>query len=144
MQVTLSISDNTGEFRSGLTPFRKAFNAGDTFNKNSATSSLLPKPPNQVNSLRNMFGWQNNAGSVRQEIDGSFYSGNPKFIYEGSDYTKFKKLQLSIEIIMILLLQINIVHHNKHIDELCKDKYLFILFNINIYKCLIEIVIIQN
>ena len=23
----------------------------------------------------------------------SAYSGNPKFVYEGSDYTKFKKLQ---------------------------------------------------
>ena len=92
--VTLSFSDNTGDFRSGLTPFRKAFNAGDMFTKNnSATSTLLPKPPNQVNSLRNMFGWQNNAGSVRREENGSFYSGNPKFVYDGSDYSRFKKLQ---------------------------------------------------
>ena len=92
--VTLSLSDNTGEFRSGLTPFRKAFNAGDMLTRNnSATSTLLGKPPNQVNSLRNMFGWQNNAGSVRQEENGSFYSGNPRFVYDGSDYARFKKLQ---------------------------------------------------
>ena len=92
--VTLSISDNTGEFRSGLTPFRKAFNAGDMFTRNnSATSTLLPKPPNQVNSLRNMFGWQNNAGSVQRDSNGSFYSGNPRFVYDGSDYSRFKKLQ---------------------------------------------------
>ena len=92
--VTLSISDNTGEFRSGLTPFRKAFNAGDMLTRNnSATSTLLPKPPNQVNSLRNMFGWQNNAGSVGQDSNGSFYSGNPRFVYDGSDYSRFKKLQ---------------------------------------------------
>ena len=92
--ITLSISDNTGEFRSGLTPFRKAFNAGDMLTRNnSATSTLLPKPPNQVNSLKNMFGWQNNAGSVRQDNNGSFYSGNPRFVYDGSDYAKFKKLQ---------------------------------------------------
>ena len=74
--------------------FRKAFNAGDMFTcNNSATSTLLGKPPNQVNSLRNMFGWQNNAGSVRQEENGSFYSGNPRFVYDGSDYARFKKLQ---------------------------------------------------
>ena len=92
--VTLSVSDNTGEFRSGLTPFRKAFNAGDMFTRNnSATSRLLPKPPNQVNSLRNMFGWQNNAGSVNQNSDGSFYSGNPRFVYDGSDYARFRKLK---------------------------------------------------
>ena len=92
--IIISISDNTGEFRSGLTPFRKAFNAGDMLTtNNSATSKLLPKPPNQVNSLRNMFGWQNSAGSVRQEENGSFYSGNPRFVYDGSDYAKFKKLQ---------------------------------------------------
>lgn len=92
--ITLSLSDNTGEFRSGLTPFRKAFNAGDMLTRNnSATSTLLPKAPNQVNSLRNMFGWQNNAGSVRQEENGSFYSGNPRFVYDGSDYARFKKLQ---------------------------------------------------
>ena len=92
--LTISISDDTGEFRSGLTPFRKAFNAGDMLTRNnSATSTLLPKPPNQVNSLRNMFGWQNNAGSVRRDSNGSFYSGNPRFVYDGSDYSRFKKLQ---------------------------------------------------
>ena len=91
---TFIITDDTGEFNSGLTPFRKAFNAGDMLNtNNSATSSLLPKPPNQVTSLRNMFGWQNNAGSVKQDKNGSFYSGNQRFIYDGSDYARFKKLQ---------------------------------------------------
>lgn len=92
--IKLQISDDTGEYDSGLTPFRKAFNAGDMLTKNnSATSNLINKPPNQISSLRNIFGWQNNAGSVKQKSNGSFYSGNPRFVYDGSDYARFKKLQ---------------------------------------------------
>lgn len=92
--MRINVSYLNFSFNSGLTPFRKAFNAGDMFTQNnSATSHHLPPAPNQINSLRNIFGWQNQAGSVRQELNGSFYSGNPKFIYDSSDYARFKKLQ---------------------------------------------------
>lgn len=88
------ILKDDGCSESGLTPFRKAFNAGDIMNTNNLpTSSRLSKPPNQVNSLNNMFGWKSSSGSIRQDYDGSFYTGNPKFIYDSSDYVKFKKLQ---------------------------------------------------
>jgi len=79
----------------GLTPFRKAYNAGDimnTYNK-PPTNKLVNRAPNQINSMKNMFGWQSAAGSVNTTSDGSFYTGNPKFVYDGSDYSKFKKLQ---------------------------------------------------
>jgi hypothetical protein len=79
----------------GLTPFRKAYNAGDimnTYNK-PPTNKLVNRAPNQINSMKNMFGWQSAAGSINKTSDGSFYSGNPKFVYDGSDYSKFKKLQ---------------------------------------------------
>tara|TARA_Y100001980_G_C14470320_1_gene250609 strand:- start:228 stop:995 length:768 start_codon:yes stop_codon:yes gene_type:complete len=79
----------------GLTPFRKAYNAGDIMNKYNKppTNKLINRPPNQINSINNMFGWQSGAGSVNTKSDGSFYSGNPKFVYDGSDYSRFKKLQ---------------------------------------------------
>ena len=87
------------------TPFRMATNSGDpngTVNK--AVSNLAPhKPSNQVYSR--VHGWKENAGSVKvlrgdlitshtnQQRDGSLYSGNIKFVYDGSDYVRFKKLQ---------------------------------------------------
>jgi hypothetical protein len=74
-----------------LTPFRRAFNAGDIRNvKNSAPLAQFPGA-NQVNGrtnsrLNTWSGGLHNNGS-------SAYSGNPKWVYDGSDYTRFKKLQ---------------------------------------------------
>ena len=85
-----SLYDNT----SLTTPFRVAFNAGDikgTINK-SVDSTALPKPANQI-SIKNMSGWKVSAGKVTTESAGSFYSGNPKYVYDSSDYVRFKKLQ---------------------------------------------------
>ena len=93
----------TGEKTFGLkpgisktTPFRTAMNAGDingTFQK-AVSSIILPKPSNQV-SIGNssLKGIKNMAGSVRRVKNGSYYSGNPRFVYDGSVYTVFKKLQ---------------------------------------------------
>ena len=90
----ITFSNDTGQYDSGLTPFRKAFNAGDIFcTNNSSTSIDLSPPPNQVNSIKSMFISKNKAGSVSRKENGSFFTGNPKYVYDGSDYTKFKKLQ---------------------------------------------------
>ena len=81
--------------RSKTTPFRTAMNAGDingTVNK-SVDKNALPKPANQVH-VKNSFGWKLFAGSVQTEQSGgAFYSGNPKHVYDGADYVRFKKLQ---------------------------------------------------
>ena len=82
-----------GEQKSGitkLTPFRVAFNAGDTngtFNA-SPDSTLVHRGSNQINL-------PNNPGAgdgTNTQSGGSYYSGNPRFVYDGSDYTKYKKL----------------------------------------------------
>jgi hypothetical protein len=83
------------------TPFRVAMNAGDIFgttNKN-VSEYALPKPANQVH-VKNMSGWKVSAGKVKlSSADddatdiASFYSGNPKYVYDSSDYVRFKKLQ---------------------------------------------------
>lgn len=73
-----------------LTPFRVAFNAGDTNGTFNARpdSTLLHRGSNQINL-------PNNPGAgdgTNTQSNGSYYSGNPRFVYDGSDYTKYKKL----------------------------------------------------
>ena len=78
------------------TPFRVAMNAGDvngTYQKPVDTTAL-PKPSNQVHVTKSsLFGWKLSAGSVKTIDGGSAYSGNPKYVYDGTDYVRFKKLQ---------------------------------------------------
>lgn len=76
-----------------ITPFRRFYNAGDTAGSiNSATSSLLGRPIDQVGSssivsrLHAHHDGLNNKGEA-------FYSGNPKYVYDSSNYVRFKKLQ---------------------------------------------------
>jgi hypothetical protein len=76
---------------SAITPFRRYFNAGDSAGTtNSGPSERLGRPINQVGSssmvsrLHAQYGGTN-AGSA-------FYTGNQRFVYDGSDYVKFKKL----------------------------------------------------
>ena len=81
---------------SKTTPFRTAMNAGDIAGsyEQPVDNNILPKPANQVKvgpSILN--GWQIAAGGNQTVANGSYYSGNPKFVYDGADYTRFKKLQ---------------------------------------------------
>ena len=73
------------------TPFRRAYHAGDPFG--TVNESPLPILPgsNQVNGagvsrLNVKSGGPHNDGTA-------FYSGNPKFVYDGADYTRYKKLK---------------------------------------------------
>lgn len=80
-----------------LTPFRRAMNAGDPYGKvNSAPSStIFPPPSNQVSApaRTSLAGWGVLAGSAKVVPSGSAYTGNPKRVYDSSDYTRYKKLQ---------------------------------------------------
>ena len=76
-----------------LGPFRSAFNSGDVItNKIEETNIKYGKESNQVNG--------NNLAKLKLKGDGisgqkgnAMYSGNPKFVHDGSDYIRFKKLQ---------------------------------------------------
>jgi len=84
------LRDNTSK----TTPFRTAMNAGDingTVNKSVAVNAL-PRPSNQVN-VKNLFGWKLFAGSAQTVTNGSHYSGNPSYVYDGSDYARYKRLK---------------------------------------------------
>lgn len=76
---------------SRTTPFRRAYNAGDAFGTvNDSPNPLLPGS-NQVNgrgvSMLNIkSGGPHNDGNA-------LFSGNPKFVYDGADYVRYKKLK---------------------------------------------------
>ena len=100
-RVIISKQDGISNFNPRLTPFRVAMNAGDIAGEYQKANSvaMLPKPANQVR-IGSLRGWKRLAGSVNtivsygtDEIIGSFYTGNPTYVYDGADYVRFKKLQ---------------------------------------------------
>mgnify|MGYP001299742271 CR=1 FL=1 len=75
-----------------LGPFRTSYNAGDvTTNSIVNTDIKYGREANQVGG--------NNLSRVSGKPDGvsrngsGMYSGNPRYVYDGSDYTKFKKFK---------------------------------------------------
>ena len=79
---------NTGAI---ISPFRAAMNAGDTQGTvNEGPNPALPQI-NQVNNIRLAANTSANGGAVKTGT--AAFSGNPTYVYDGSDYTRFKKLQ---------------------------------------------------
>lgn len=75
-----------------ITPFRQANNAGDI--NGSVNSEVIAGLPTHsqvggVGAKQLVYG---RAGGVHSG-GRSAYTGNPKYVYDGSDYTRFKKLQ---------------------------------------------------
>jgi hypothetical protein len=75
------------------TPFRAVNNAGDLLNRKNYTSG----GPTQISSLRGgLNGWKRMAGAVQPHPDNTGIPSstcNVKYVYDGSDYITFKKLQ---------------------------------------------------
>ena len=76
-----------------ITPFRRFFNAGDTAGTvNSASSPLLGQPPNQLGASSMVSRIQARQDGIKNTGE-AFYTGNPKYVYDSSNYVRFKKLQ---------------------------------------------------
>ena len=74
-----------------ITPFRRYLNAGDTSGTvNSGPSPLLGPPINPLSGF-NMISRINANGGGTQKGE-AFYSGNPKYVYDSSTYSRYKKL----------------------------------------------------
>ena len=105
-----------GWAQGALTPFRALMNAGDpnnTYNSpqwgpltilfgdaviGSFINNQYTRVINQVSSSRRSSnsGWKSAAGRVQtanNSVGASAWTGNNKYVYDGSDYVKFKKLQ---------------------------------------------------
>ena len=77
--------------QSKTTPFRAVMSAGDVNGTvNQSGSSSLPKI-NQLQAPR-VQGTQNISGGPRND-GASYYTGNPKYVYDSSVYTKYKQLK---------------------------------------------------
>ena len=81
-----------------LTPFRRAMNAGDPYGtvNMAPNSTLQQKPSNQVQGSRraaNQAAASTAGNGLKTTAGGSAYTGNPKRVYDSSDYIRFKKLQ---------------------------------------------------
>jgi hypothetical protein len=81
--------ENLGGRVPAATPFRVVNNAGDYLSRQYYTS-------NQVTSARQSItsGWRGLAGGVHVQADGTGIPSatcNTKFVYDGSDYTRFRK-----------------------------------------------------
>jgi hypothetical protein len=52
--------------------------------------------PNQITGTNRSLGFQNAkamSGGVKRVLDGAQWTGNAKYVYDSSDYIRFKKLQ---------------------------------------------------
>jgi len=80
--------------RSKTSPFRLAFNAGDP--NGSFNSAPLPQLPsvNQVTGIVPSKSINRMGNGVHNNGQAAF-SGNPTYVYDGSEYTRFKHLQAS-------------------------------------------------
>jgi len=84
---TTIFSGDTG----AITPFRRYFNAGDTAGTvNSGPSPALGPPINQSGNRMVSRIHANQGGTSTGD---AFFTGNPKKVYDGSDYVRFKKIQ---------------------------------------------------
>ena len=83
--------NNAYPAKSVITPFRASYNAGDTAGTVNSNPSPLTPGSNQVTSARiatqlhSFFGGVHNDGAA-------LYSGNPRYVYDSSDYIRYKKL----------------------------------------------------
>ena len=76
-----------------LGPFRTAFNAGDVVTNNiEPTNIKYGKLPNQVGG-NNLSRLQVRGDGTSSQNGKAMYSGNPKYVHDGSDYIRFRKLQ---------------------------------------------------
>ena len=79
------------EKKSMTTPFRAIMNAGDVNGTVNQSGSSNLTNVTQVQQPR-VKGTQNNPGSVRSDGN-SYFTGNPRYVYDSSDYIKYKKLK---------------------------------------------------
>ncbi len=92
-------SDGRLKRKAALTPFRAALSAGDpnqaNFGRPTSSTTCL-HAPNQVTGTNRSLQFQrarNSSGGVIPEEGGAWWTGNAKFVYDSSDYIRFRRLQ---------------------------------------------------
>ena len=75
-----------------LGPFRTSINGGDVVTTDIDSTNLKYGYEPNLTGGNNLSKVSVNGGGMRRNGN-AMYSGNPRFIYDGSDYIRFKKLQ---------------------------------------------------
>tara|TARA_Y100000768_G_scaffold388600_2_gene385503 strand:- start:4499 stop:4990 length:492 start_codon:yes stop_codon:yes gene_type:complete len=84
---------NYGLTKSVITPFRMVMNAGDpNGTKNSAPTNKMPGS-NQVNGIQGALSRANMTFGGARNDGNSYFSGNPTYVYDSSNYVTFKRQQ---------------------------------------------------
>ena len=82
--------NNACDRKTVLTPFRQAFNAGDYLGTiDSGPSKKLP----QINQVNSLIAVLTAPGQDGLQSGGAGFTGNQRWVYDSSDYTRFKNLQ---------------------------------------------------
>ena len=74
-----------------ITPFRQAYTAGDV--AGTVNERTLHPAPNQINGIAPVNSLRKYERSRGAATGGnSLYTGNPRFVYDSSDYVRYRKL----------------------------------------------------
>ena len=76
---------------SNITPFRRYFNAGDTNGTVNSYPSRLLGSSNQVTGNSMVSRLHTSGGGTK--TGEAFFSGNPKYVYDSSNYVSYRKLK---------------------------------------------------
>ena len=90
LMIALGLTCQPADEQKKITPFREAYNAGDPLGTiNSGPHPKLPQI-NQVNSLITVL---TGPGQDGVKSGGAGFTGNQRWVYDSSDYIRFKNLQ---------------------------------------------------
>tara|TARA_Y100000591_G_C21790785_1_gene676464 strand:+ start:686 stop:1273 length:588 start_codon:yes stop_codon:yes gene_type:complete len=74
-----------------ITPFRQAYTAGDV--AGTVNDRTLERAPNQVNSIAPVSSLRRYLHTKGAATGGkSLFTGNPRYVYDSSDYVRYRKL----------------------------------------------------
>lgn len=83
--------------QTSLTPFRVAYNAGDLRNAVDSAPSPGMWNANQLSGVGNIRSLMFGLGDGTRNNGSALFSGNPKYVYDSSDYIRYKKLSSELK-----------------------------------------------
>lgn len=83
--------------QTSLTPFRAAYNAGDLRGAVDAAPAPGMWNANQLSGVGNISSLMFGLGDGTRSNGSALFSGNPKYVYDSSDYIRYKKLSSELK-----------------------------------------------
>lgn len=83
--------------QTSITPFRTAFNAGDLRGAVDSSPDSNMWNANQLSGVGNIRSLMFGLGDSTSNNGTALYSGNPKFVYDSSDYIRYRRLSAELK-----------------------------------------------